>query len=257
MAVEPAGTAAKGSGALMIRAVLFDLDDTLFDHRYGARQALAAVRASHQGLASVAQEELDLRHGAILEELHLRVLSGELPLDAARRDRFRRLFLTAGVPAGADLVEAAAETYRGRYMESWQEVAGATALLRALRPRLRLGIVSNNLTREQHDKLRFCGFLDHLDAIVISEEAGVAKPDPGIFRIALQRIGADAHEAVMIGDAWATDIAGARAAGLRAIWYNPTGKSRPEPAIEVDEIRSLEPAEVLRTVFRGAEEAER
>lgn len=236
----------------MTRAVLLDLDDTLFDHRHGAREALAAVRDSHSCFASIAPHDLDRRHGEILEELHLRVLSGELGLDAARRERFRRLLETAGGDSGSEAVQAAAEAYRERYMRSWREVAGAGALLRALRARARVGIVSNNLTREQHDKLRFCGFLEHLDAIVISEEAGVSKPDPRIFRLALERIGAGAHETVMIGDAWKNDIAGARAAGLRAIWFNPTGKPRPEPAVEVDEIRSLDPAEVLPVVFRAA-----
>ena len=233
----------------MIRAVLLDLDDTLFDHRHGAREALAAVRSSHSCFAALAAEELGRRHGDILEELHLRVLSGELGLDAARRERFRRLFLAAGVDPASELVQAVAEAYSDRYMQSWREVAGATALMRALRARARVGIVSNNLTREQHDKLRFCGFLEHLDAIVISEEAGASKPDPAICRIALERIGASAPETVMIGDAWKTDIAGARTAGLRAIWFNPSGKPRPEPASDVLEIRSLDPGEVLPAVF--------
>lgn len=236
----------------MTRAVLLDLDDTLFDHRHGAREALAAVRDTHSCFAAIAPGDLDRHHSDVLEELHLRVISGELGLDAARRERFRRLLEAAGGDAGSEAVQAAAEVYRKRYMQSWREVAGAGALLRALRARARVGIVSNNLTREQHDKLRFCGFLEHLDAIVISEEAGVSKPDPGIFRIALERIGAGPHETVMIGDAWKTDIAGARAAGLRAIWFNPAGKPRPEPTTEVDEIRSLDPAEVLPVIFRAA-----
>ena len=75
---------------------------------------------------------------------------------------------------------------------------------------------------------------------MISEEAGVAKPDPAIFRRA-RALPAEAAETVMIGDAWATDIAGARAAGMRAIWFNPCGTSRPEPWHDVDEIRALEP----------------
>ena len=141
--------------------------------------------------------------------------------------------------------------YRTRYMQSWREVRGATALLHALKPQVRIGIVSNNLAREQHDKLRFCGFDRHLDAIVISEEAGVAKPDPAIFRQALERLSVDAAETVMIGDAWATDIAGARAAGVRAIWFNPHGTSRPEAWQDVEEIRALAPVPTVISVVFG------
>jgi putative hydrolase of the HAD superfamily len=232
-------------GAHVIRAVLLDLDDTLFDHRHGARQALESVRGAHECFASIAPADLERRHSEILEALHLQVLAGTLRLDDARRERFRRLFEGAGVVAAPALVEAAAAAYRDTYQTSWREVRGATALLQALRGRARVGIVSNNLTREQHEKLRFCGFDAHLDAVVISEEAGVSKPDPAIFRIALERIGAAADETVMIGDAWRTDIAGARAAGIRAIWFNPQGRPRPEPWPDVDEIASLEPASVV------------
>ena len=91
-----------------------------------------------------------------------------------------------------------------------------------------IGIVSNNLQREQEDKLRFCGFDSRVDAVVISEGAGVSKPDPAIFRIALTLLGCEPTEAVMIGDAWRTDIAGAIAAGIRPVWFNRTGAPRLE-----------------------------
>jgi HAD superfamily hydrolase (TIGR01509 family) len=244
-------------GSAVTRAVLLDLDDTLFDHRHGARQALAAVRESHSALAGLDPAELERRHALILEAIHLRVLANEIGLDDARLERFRRLFESAGVPAHVNdvaLVQQAASTYRDCYMRSRREVQGATALLRALRSRARVGIVSNNLAREQYEKLRFCGFDAHLDAIVISEEAGVSKPDPAIFRLALERIGVDAEEAVMVGDAWHTDIAGARAAGLRAIWFNPHGSARPEPWADVEEIRALEPASAVLSVIFGNED---
>jgi putative hydrolase of the HAD superfamily len=234
----------------VIRAVLLDLDDTLFDHRHGARQALEAVRGAHACFSSIAPADLERRHSEILEALHLQVLAGTLRLDDARRERFRRLFEGAGVTPAPELVEAAAAAYRDRYQTSWREVRGATTLLQALRARARLGIVSNNLTREQHEKLRFCGFDGYLNTVVISEEAGVSKPDPEIFRIALERIGTAAEETVMIGDAWRTDIAGARAAGIRAIWFNPQRRPRPQPWADVDEVVSLEPASaVLAAVF--------
>ena len=52
----------------------------------------------------------------------------------------------------------------------------------------------------------------------------MAKPDPRIFAIALERLGCAAADAVMIGDSWPADIEGARAAGVRAIWFNRSGQ---------------------------------
>ena len=57
-------------------AVLFDLDDTLFDHRHCARAALEAVRASHAAFAGVDRDEFELSHSRHLEALHLQVLAG-------------------------------------------------------------------------------------------------------------------------------------------------------------------------------------
>src|SRR4051812_26249639 len=91
IAASPARPTGVRGGLRMIRAVLFDLDDTLFDHRHGAREALAAVRDSHDALAGFDMAELERRHAEILEVLHLRVLAGEIGLDAARLERFRTL----------------------------------------------------------------------------------------------------------------------------------------------------------------------
>ena len=237
----------------MIEAVLLDLDDTLFDHQHSARQALEAVRGRHAQLAALPAGEVERRHAELLEELHLLVLDGRLSLDDARRERFRRLLEYAGVDAGpgvqAEMVQATAECYRTRYIDAWRAVPGALALLRALRGRAKVGVVSNNLAREQWEKLRFCGFAPLVDVVVISEEAGVSKPDPRIFEIALERLETRASQAVMIGDAWRTDIDGAARAGIRAIWFNPARHPPPSGRGSVEEIHSLDPGEVLPVVF--------
>ena len=87
--------------------------------------------------------------------------------------------------------------------------------------------------------------------LVVSEEAGVSKPHPRIFEIALERAGAAAAEAVMLGDSWTNDVEGARAAGIRAVWFNRDGRDAPDPAVPV--VRSLQPsAETWRVIFGEA-----
>jgi putative hydrolase of the HAD superfamily len=234
----------------MINAVLFDLDDTLFDHHGCARDALTAVRDGHPCFGAVPFEELERAHARYLDELHREVMLGRLPLDVARRERFRRLFGAAGVTAADDLVDLAARTYRDRYREVRRAVRGVGALLPLVKARARIGVVSNNLLAEQQEKVAICGLDAFVDALVVSEEAGVAKPDPAIFRLALDRLGCRAGEAVMIGDSWPADVAGARAAGIRAIWFNRSGDAPPEDDRSIAELRALEPADaVLRTIF--------
>jgi putative hydrolase of the HAD superfamily len=233
----------------MVRAVLFDLDDTLFDHRQCARMALAELHRAHASLQSCAFDEFERLHARFLEELHHRVLAGELPLDEARQERFRRLFQAAGVAPDDDMVATAASAYRHGYQRVRQPIAGAVPLLRVVKQHALVGIVSNNLLEEQRDKLRCCALDEHVDALVVSEDVGISKPDPGIFAVALERLGCTPQEAVMVGDSWAADVVGAIAAGIRAIWFNPLGRAAPDPDALIEELKALEPAEAVAEVI--------
>jgi len=115
---------------------------------------------------------------------------------------------------------------------------------------VRLGIVSNNILAEQESKLDEFGIRALVNALVVSADVGVSKPDPAIFGIALVRLGVTAGEAVMVGDSWASDIVGAAAAGLRAVWLNRTGEPCPDPSLAT-EIASLEPASSVMGVILG------
>lgn len=233
---------------MIVRAVLFDLDDTLFDHYYCTRAALQAVQASHEGLAAMPFDALERAHATFLEQLHKDVMVGRLPIDDARRERFRRLCGALGVAADEQVVNMAAAAYRNAYIAARRAMAGAAVLLPLVKARARVGIVSNNLLEEQQEKLRQCALDPFVDALVVSEEVGISKPDPGIFRVALERLGCDAGETVMVGDSWPADVLGARAAGIRAIWFNRHGAAAPEPGVA--EIRALEPPEdVMRMLF--------
>lgn len=233
----------------MSTAVLFDLDDTLFDHRQCSRMALSELYGAHAGFQARPFDEFARLHARLLEELHGRVLTGELPLDAAREERFRRLFEAVGMAADREIVAGAAAAYRDGYRRIRQPVAGAARLLQLVKGHARVAIVSNNLLEEQQDKLRHCGLEPYVDALVVSEEAGMSKPDPAIFAIALERLGCAAADAVMVGDSWAADVIGAHAAGIRAVWFNPRARASPDPAANVIELRALEPAEIALSVI--------
>lgn len=235
-----------------IKAVFFDLDDTLFDHLHSTRQGLHAVCQAYSCFQQRSIDELFADYTRLLDEVHLRVLEGSLTLDEARRERFRRFFLLHA-PEIEDLLiatEHAAILHRETYQASRQVVVGAVPLLKHLRGKVKVAIVTNNLVAEQVEKLRHLQ-MDHLiDELVTSEETGYIKPDPEIFRIALDRIACRAEEAVMIGDSWKSDVLGARSAGIRAIWLNRTGIACPNPELAL-EIHALEPLdEVVKLILQ-------
>jgi putative hydrolase of the HAD superfamily len=99
---------------------------------------------------------------------------------------------------------------------------GVPALLAELRGRCRLGAVSNANGTVQR-KLTELGLAPAFEVIVDSHVEGVEKPDPRLFRIALQRMGVRAQDAAYVGDLYHVDVVGARAAGLRPILLDPCG----------------------------------
>jgi putative hydrolase of the HAD superfamily len=214
------------------RAVLLDLDDTLFDHSHSSRAGVLAVHSANPALAARPFATVLTDHALILEELHLEVLRGKMTIDAARAERFRRLLALHGAAGDAD--EASAR-YRAAYLRERQVVPGARELLEALRGRAAVAIVTNNAQAEQEEKLRTLDIAHLVDALVTSEAAGVAKPDPAIFQRALDQIGCRAEDAVMLGDSWTADVIGAQAAGIRAIWLNRHGRAYPGGEVRIQD----------------------
>ena len=107
-------------------------------------------------------------------------------------------------------------------------------LLELLANHYALGVVTNG-----NADVRRLGLADYFKFALCAEDIGIAKPDARLFHEALQRGEATAETAVHIGDHPGDDIAGAQQAGLRAIWFNPAGKTWEAERLPNAEIRSL------------------
>ena len=116
--------------------------------------------------------------------------------------------------------------------------------LDALKGKAKLGIITNGFTALQQIRLERTGLRDHFDALVISEEVGVPKPDPRIFDYALEQAGnPDRERVLMVGDTAESDIRGGMNAGLSTVWLNAHGRTLPEgiqPTWTVTSLNELE-----------------
>jgi putative hydrolase of the HAD superfamily len=233
-----------------IKAVLFDLDDTLYDHSYSSRNGLQALKNKYECLRDARLDVLELEYLSVLNEIHLsKVLTGLSTIEEARIERYKKFFSKFGINADLEFISEARKIYSSAYRTNQRAVPGALELLNKLKEKVKIGIVTNNLLKEQLGKIKIIGITSFIDEIVVSEEAGYIKPSPEIFQIALYKLGCKADECVMIGDSWETDIVGARNAGIRAIWFNRYGNKYPDTDL-VFEIDSLEPAEhILKLIF--------
>jgi putative hydrolase of the HAD superfamily len=191
-----------------VRAVLFDLDGTLTDRTASIERYARRLRSDLASqLREVQAEEVaavihaaDQRGYAPREDV-FRALAQALPWHQAPELALLQIHWDKWFPA--DTVAS----------------AGALSTLQALRDAgFLLGIVSNGRAKGQERKIDVLGLRELLGVVVISEAAGVKKPDPKIFAAATLALGCANREAWFVGDHPANDVHGATQAGLLAIW---------------------------------------
>lgn len=196
---------------IMIKAVFFDIDDTLYDTSGFARLARkAAINVMiDAGLPLSSDEAYKLLKEIIKEKgsnydkhfniLTRRVFGEEKPLLIAlgmityHNVKFALLRLFPKTPS--TLIYLKSKGYH-------------------------LGVISDGITIKQWEKLIRLGLHHFFDEVVTSEEAGVAKPDERIFQLALNRMGCQAKKSIMIGNKFNKDIVGALNIGMSAILVN-------------------------------------
>jgi len=205
-----------------VQAVAFDLDGTLLDRR---RSFDRFVRDQWKRF-SQALQTVDV-------EQYVQTLV-QLDRDGygPRRELFAGMAARFGLPAA--LAETLLNDYRAGFPSACVLFPDAVRTLSSLRASgLKLGLITNGSVRMQSRKLECLALSPMFDTVIISDEAGVSKPDRRIFQIALEQLRADPSHAVFVGDHPDIDVAGARAAGMRAVWRRDTIVSG---AVEADAV---------------------
>lgn len=216
----------------MIRAVLFDLGNTLITCRPWFRvelQALASetlLELARQGhLAST--DDLLERADRFYEELHARNRTAPQELTATQA------MTTISAELGLDLppvaIATALETIYRACVPAAEPCEGAHETLTRLRAAgYRLGLLSNARYGPFVPwALEATALAPYLEIAAVSADIGWRKPSPQAFHLLLDQLGVPAHEAVYVGDYYPYDIVGAKAAGMRTAWlrvpHSPTG----------------------------------
>jgi len=129
--------------------VLFDLDETLFDHKHAIRLALADLQSRHAPLRTVSLDTLIERARSIVDTVHLALLEGRIDPAAARIERMRQLFLACGDSPDAAFLDRTAALYGGVYRSLRRAVPGSADVLARFRDQRSvwaIGILTNHFT---------------------------------------------------------------------------------------------------------------
>lgn len=226
---------ANGESKRRYRWLLFDADGTLFDYDRAELSALTDCLAE----IGIGMEPTYLAaYRQINREMWQAFERGETTPGALKVRRFELLLERIGTDHSAARFS---ERYLDRLGACSELIPGAEAVVRTLRARHKMAILTNGLKAVQRSRLERSSVRDCIDAVIISEEIGAAKPSRAFFDAALARIGnPPVAQTLMIGDNWSSDIQGAADYRMDRCWYNPGGHARPAAPALTYEIRSLE-----------------
>ena len=193
-----------------LTAILFDLDNTLFDREAAFRRVAEDFHAEF-----LASSTLVGRDEAVA------LMVGWDEDGYSNRQEFREAVLAQWPETGLDF-DALSAWYRDAMdRRSLPDAAVSAFLAEVNRAGLPWGIVTNGNGRNQRNKCRLTGLADLAGFIIASEEQGYAKPDPRIYGDALAALGLASPEGVLfVGDNPVTDIDGAKSFGMRTAWVS-------------------------------------
>lgn len=229
------------------QALFFDLDETLLD---GSGLQESIVQTCKVIAASTARLEASSLVEANREiwpdywrEVEQKWTLGALDGASVTLEAWRRTLRICGCN-DESLAEFATRTHTMLSSERlFDDVAELfTAVSRA---RVMLGLVTNGASDTQRGKLRALDLERWFDVVVISGEVGIAKPDAAVFGLALDKLAIERKSVWHVGDNLRTDVEGAKAAGIAAVWLNRRGQIRregdPQPDLEIRSLSNLVP----------------
>ena len=204
--------------------LFIDLDDTLYDFSAASQESF--------------RETYDLLHYeryfnsfehfySIYEPYNLQLWhiygEGKITKEELNKRRYSYPLEVVGVH-DQELADTFCREALGRIPTKNKLIEGAKELLEYLRPKYNLYILSNGFKELQSRKMCTVGIDKYFDALILSEDIGVNKPNRELYEYALQKTASTTEDSIMIGDMFETDIVGAANIGMKQIYFNPKKK---------------------------------
>lgn len=217
-----------------IRAISFDGDDTLWDFEKVMRQSLHHVVLEVERIDPQAASMLDIeRMVEIRNRVAAELKSKVTNLEAIRLESFRSILKDIDKPNDA-LADHLNRVYLKHRYEDIELFDDVLPVLKTLQRRYGIGLLSNGNSYPERTGIPFV-----FQFVVFSQDYGIEKPDPRIFQIAVEKAGCSKGQLLHVGDSLASDVEGARNAGIKCVWLNRSGVANSLGTIADFEIHSL------------------
>lgn len=204
--------------------LFIDLDDTIYDFSSASREAFMET---YELLHYDRFFDSFNHYYSIYEPYNLELWhiygEGKITKEELNKRRYSYPLEVVGIK-DQELADTFCREALGRIPTKNRLIDGAIELLEYLRPKYNMYILSNGFKELQSHKMRTAGIDKYFDALILSEDIGVNKPNRELYEYALEKTGSKLEESIMIGDMFETDIVGAANIGMEQIYFNPKKK---------------------------------
>lgn len=220
-----------------IKDVFFDLDHTLWDFDRNSALAFKAIFELHDITLDFLEflkvySPINFKYWKWYRED--RVTKSQL-----RYGRFRKTFDALKIHVTDDVIDKLSDDYINYLPANNYLFDNTIEILEYLNKKYTLHIITNGFEEVQIKKLVHSKIDHFFKTVITSEAAGVKKPHPKIFKLALEQSDATIEQSVMIGDTYEADIVGAQEIGMQAICFNYHKAVLPEDTIVIDQLIEL------------------
>ncbi|HEM5944031.1 TPA: HAD family hydrolase [Streptococcus suis] len=217
-----------------MKALIFDVDDTLYDQIQPFERALER----HIEVARAQIEPLYLSFRRYADEVFEATATGKMSLKDSHIYRMKHALADFGYQvsdATALAIQIDYDYFQGQIelspvfpeIFSWCQAQGVA-----------MGIITNGPYRHQLRKIRTMGLVNwfELEHVLISGQVGITKPNPAIFQLMEERLGMSGEDICYLGDSFENDVVGAKAANWKAIWFNHRKRVEPIAPYQADKV---------------------
>lgn len=203
-----------------VKSIFFDLDDTLVNSSKAECDASIEFKKQFSEFNNVNNNYFSNLWHKIAIEQYDRYSKGEITYERHKIYRIISFFQSFNIAIKEEEASNLYKTYLEIYEKKWKTYDDAIDVLKELKSKYKLGIITNGDEHQQIKKIGITGLKEYFNSINISSEIGASKPDRKIFETACERMMEAPKNCVMIGDNYKLDIQGAKNYGLNAIWIN-------------------------------------
>ena len=226
----------------MYKHIFLDFDDTIYDTKGNATEALSELyEAFDLGAYFDDFQTFSTHYWKRNHEVWALYSQGKMKKDELIVERFLYPFRLVGKPVDEDFAMQLHHWFMDRSSQKSGLVQGALDLLIYLNSKYEVHMLSNGFEQVQYRKMDYSGVRPYFKEVILSDHIGVNKPDKALFDYALQKIGAQPAEVIMIGDNFDTDIIGAINSQIDQLFFNisPDFRAPQTPTYEVRHLAQI------------------